>query len=159
MTCTLALRSNNKARYMRQGSSVIQIGHLVTSQSWGRSKKNKIKKSWSIRTSVGKSPEIMRQMKNILTLGGYLRRAVQKEKRRMDWVKGRWGWVRGKVDGAEGLLMSKSPWEQTVVESRLDLYEALTSHDPRGKVWCTILKIKQATPSLFTSARLERHQA
>lgn len=48
-------------------------------------------------------------MKKILTLGGYLRRAVQKEKRGMDWVKGRWGWVRGKVDGAEGLLMLQSP--------------------------------------------------
>lgn len=64
----------------------------------------------------------------------------------------------GGVEGAEGLLTSKSPRERVVLEWRLDLYEVLTSHDPRGKVRCAILKIKQASLSLFTSAPLVRHQ-
>lgn len=85
------------------------------------------------------------------------RRALRKRKGgRMGRVKGRWR--RGRVEGAEGLLTSKSPRERVVLESRLDLYEVLTSHDPRGKVRCAILKIKQASLSLFTSAPLVRHQ-
>lgn len=89
-----------------------------------------------------------------------LRRAMQKENRKNRAVKGRWlrGWVRGRVKGAEGLLTSECPREQVLLESRLDLYEVLTSHDPRGKVRCAILKIKQASLSLFTSAPLVRHQ-
>lgn len=68
------------------------------------------------------------------------------------------GWVKGIVDGdgwgegwkIRGSIDVGSPWEQAAVESRLDFYEALTPYDPRGKVWQAILKIKQATPSLFS---------
>lgn len=65
------------------------------------------------------------------------------------------GWGEG---GKSRGIDVESPWERAAVEARLDLDEALTCCDPRGYVWCAILKIKQATSSLFTSAPPERRQ-
>lgn len=68
--------------------------------------------------------------------------------------------VKGRLDGdgwgggrrSSGSIDVGSPWENAVVESRLDLYEALTPRWPRGEVWWTILKIKQATTLLQQNA-------